>query len=138
MSNTQNNEDDLFGDFQDVLNKMQKNITSVSYKGSSGAGLIEAEVNGKGDLTSIKVSSSLDMNDIKTPEDIKTLIDLCVVAVKKAQESASNSIVNNIGNIFDGGKGIDFENIIKMAKNVDDITKKAPTADKKPNNNSDK
>ena len=65
------------------IKEAQDNLVSVVAHGESGAGLVKATVNGKKQLVSIDIDSSLLKGDDKI-----ILQDLIVAAVNKANEEA--------------------------------------------------
>jgi len=108
---------------EESMKKMQEKINAHTYKGEAGGGLVVASVNGKGDI--IKMEINVLPADLQTPDDIKALQDLIVAAVKKAQDSASGSIIENMGSMFggDGGKMPDIDELMKMAKELSEEIK---------------
>ena len=65
------------------IKEAQDNLVRITAQGESGAGLVKATVNGKKQLVSIDIDSSL----LKTDDKI-ILQDLIVAAVNKANEEA--------------------------------------------------
>ena len=116
------NEDSL-KKLEESMKKMQEKINSKTYKGQSGGGLVEAAVNGKGDIVGISIK--VPVADLQSEEDVQALEDLIVAAAKKAQEAASGSIIENMGSMFggDGGQMPDIDELMKMAKELSDDIK---------------
>ena len=106
-----------FKKLEDTMKKMQEQINAKSYKGQSGGGIVEATVNGKGDILSLKID--VPPSDLQSKDDVKTLSDLIVAAVKKAQESSASSIVDNMGSIFGGENAMpDINELMELTKNL--------------------
>ena len=66
------------------MQKVQERLAEQRFEAESGAGMVRAEVNGKGELVRIKV-------DPKAVEDIELLEDLIVASVAAALKKASES-----------------------------------------------
>jgi DNA-binding YbaB/EbfC family protein len=67
---------------QDLL-RIQQELVDARVEGSAGGGVVNAVVNGKGDLVSVKVDPSA-----VDPSDVDMLQDLIVAAVTEAQRNA--------------------------------------------------
>ena len=81
---------------QDNMQKMQSELAEKRFEADSGAGMVRAQVNGKGDLIRVKI-------DAEATRDIELLEDLVVAAVgaatKKAQESAKAAMAQLTGGL---------------------------------------
>ena len=109
---------ETFKKLEESMKKMQDRINAKVYKGQSGGGLVEASVNGKGDI--VGVSINIPSSDLQNAEDIKTLSDLVVAAIKKAQDTAATSMIDNMGSIFGDGSSIssDINELLDLTKNL--------------------
>ncbi len=68
---------------QNRMAKIQQELEEATIEGSSGGGVVRAEVNGQRELRSIKIDPSA-----VDPEDVEMLEDLVVTAVQDAMEKA--------------------------------------------------
>ncbi len=88
--------------FQDNLQKMQETLARHRFEGQAGAGLVTAEVDGKGELVRIRI-------DPKAAGDVELLEDLVVAAVsaatKKAHEAARAAVAEMTGGLNIPGLG---------------------------------
>ena len=67
-------------DMQARMQKMQEDLTALTVEGQAGAGLVSITLNGKGDLTAIKIDPSL-----AKPDEVEILEDLIAAAFKDAK-----------------------------------------------------
>ena len=65
------------------LNQMQTELAQRTVSGSAGGGMVKATVDGRGQLRSLKIDSS-----VVTGSDVEMLEDLVVAAVSDAQRRA--------------------------------------------------
>jgi DNA-binding protein YbaB len=106
-----------FKKLEESMKQIQEKINAKTYSGLAGGDMVQAEVNGKGDIISLSIN--VQPNDLQNEEDIKTLADLVLTAVKKAQDSASNSIVDNMGSLFGKGSSMpDLKELIELTKDL--------------------
>ena len=79
---------------QENIQKMQNELAEKRFEADAGAGMVRAQVNGKGELIQIKINP-------EATEDIELLEDLVVAAVgaaaQKAQESAKSEMAQLTG-----------------------------------------
>jgi DNA-binding YbaB/EbfC family protein len=68
---------------QNRMAKIQQELEEATIEGSSGGGVVRAEVSGQRELRSIKIDPSA-----VDPEDVEMLEDLIVTAVQDAMEKA--------------------------------------------------
>jgi len=68
---------------QNRMAKIQQELEEASIEGSSGGGVVRAEVTGQRELRSIKIDPSA-----VDPDDVEMLEDLIVTAVRDAMEKA--------------------------------------------------
>lgn len=88
--------------FKSNMEQMQAELESRSFTADAGAGLVTATVNGKGDLTAIKI-------DPKAVSDVEMLEDLIKAAVTaastKARDGAQQEMAKLTGGLNLGGLG---------------------------------
>lgn len=81
---------------QENMKKVQEELENKRFEADAGAGMVTAQVNGKGELIQVKI-------DPKAADDIELLEDLVVAAVgaaaKKAQESAKQEMAQLTGGL---------------------------------------
>jgi len=89
---------------QENMQKMQESLAQQRHEADAGAGMVRAEVNGKGDLLRVKI-------DPKAAQDIELLEDLVTAAVgaamKKAHERAKAEMAKLTG-------GLDFPGLSNL------------------------
>ena len=79
---------------QQEFQRMQQELESKEFTAKAGGGAVEATVNGKRELTKLKISP-----DAVDPDDVEMLEDLVVAAVNEAirlYEAESDATVNKI------------------------------------------
>ena len=87
---------------QQEFQRMQQELESKAFTAKAGGGAVEATVNGKRELTKLKISP-----DAVDPDDVEMLEDLVVAAVNEAirlYEAESDATVNKIA----GGLNLGF------------------------------
>jgi DNA-binding YbaB/EbfC family protein len=87
---------------QQEFQRMQQELESKEFTAKAGGGAVEATVNGKRELTKLKISP-----DAVDPDDVEMLEDLVVAAVNEAirlYEAESDATVNKIA----GGLNLGF------------------------------
>lgn len=84
---------------QERMNKMQEELQNRTISAASGGGMVEATVNGKGQLLTLKLEK-----DIVDPEDISMLCDLIVAAVTEAQRQSGQMMEQEMSAITGGLK----------------------------------
>jgi len=86
--------------FKEQMEQMQAELESRSYTADAGAGLDPATVNGKGDLSNIKI-------DPKAAGDIEMLEDLIKAAISaaaaKAKDASQQEMMKMTGGLNLGG-----------------------------------
>ena len=104
----------MMGKVKEVQEKMkaaQENLAQINVEGESGAGLIKAVVNGKKQLVSINIDSSL-----LNAQDKEMLQDLVVAAInmatEKADEMAREELRKSTDGILPNMPGFDFGNMV--------------------------
>ena len=78
----------IAGEMKKNLPKMKEKLAATSYTAQSGDGMVSATVNGKLQLTDLKISQQL-IEDC--PPDLDILEDLIKAAVSAAQAEASQA-----------------------------------------------
>jgi len=84
---------------QNRMMKIQEELEATVVEGTSGGGVVKAEVNGQRALQSIKIDPSA-----VDPEDVEMLEDLVVAAVQDAMEKASRLAEDKMGALTGGMK----------------------------------
>lgn len=93
---------------QERLKKTQNELESLRVSGKSGGGMVVIEMNGRHDVTQVKINPALQDDDLKMLEDlIAAAINDAVKQVEKiSQEKIAQltSGLNNIGGFMEGEK----------------------------------
>ena len=84
---------------QNRMMKIQEELEVTIVEGTSGGGVVKAEVNGQRALQSIKIDPSA-----VDPEDVEMLEDLVVTAVQDAMDKASKLAEEKMGALTGGMK----------------------------------
>lgn len=79
----------------------QEELANSEVEGAAGGGLVKAKVNGSGDLISLTIDPS-----IVDPEDVETLTDLVVAAVRDAGRAAQELAAEKMGPLASGLGGM--------------------------------
>lgn len=82
---------------QQQLMAAQEEIAAAEVEGSAGGGLVRATVTGTGEL----VALTIDRRAVD-PDDVETLADLVVAAVRDAQRAASDLQTQKMGPLTSG------------------------------------
>jgi DNA-binding YbaB/EbfC family protein len=77
----------------------QEELAAASVEGSAGGGLVRATMSGAGELTALAIDPSA-----VDPEDLETLQDLVVAAVRDAKRAADELAAATMGPLT-GGMG---------------------------------
>jgi DNA-binding YbaB/EbfC family protein len=67
-------------DLQAKMQQMQDELKALAVEGQSGGGAVKVTLNGKGDLTSLRIDPAL-----AKPDEIEILEDLVIAAMKDAK-----------------------------------------------------
>jgi hypothetical protein len=82
----------------------QQELSEAQVEGSAGNGLVTATVSGSGELLGLVVKP-----EVVDPDDVDTLVDLVVYAVKDAQTKAAELAETTMGPLTAGlGGGLPF------------------------------
>lgn len=84
---------------QNRMAKIQQELEEITIEGSSGGGVVRAEVTGQREFKSIKIDPSA-----VDPEDVEMLEDLIVTAVQDAMEKAQVLAEDKMGALTGGMK----------------------------------
>ena len=76
---------------QEDMERVQEEVEASEFTASAGGGAVEAVVNGKHELQSIKIQP-----DVVDPEDVEMLQDMILVAVNEAIRKASDAVDKGI------------------------------------------
>ncbi len=69
------------------MEQAQADLEQLTVSGSAGGGMVSAEVNGHGQLRSVKLDRS-----VVNPDDVEMLEDLITVAIADAQNKAASEL----------------------------------------------
>lgn len=88
---------------QQQMMEAQEELANAQVEGSAGGGMVKATVTGAGDLVSLTIDPS-----VVDPEDVETLTDLVVAAVRDASRAAQEMAAEKMGPVTGGlgGMGI--------------------------------
>lgn len=84
---------------QNRMMKIQQELEETVVEGTSGGGVVKAEVNGQRELQSIKIDPAA-----VDPDDVEMLEDLVVTAVQDAMEKAAKLAEDKMGALTGGMK----------------------------------
>ena len=88
---------------QRQMEEGQKELETKEFSASAGGGAVEVTINGKKEITSIKLAE-----EIVDPEDIETLQDAIVAAANEALRKADEANVELMGKMTGGLGGFPF------------------------------
>src|SRR5581483_2407976 len=86
---------------QEQLEAAQAELAASEVTGTAGGGLVEATVKGSGELTALKIDPKA-----VDPDDIETLQDLIVAAVRDASRAATELANEKMGPLAGGLGGM--------------------------------
>jgi hypothetical protein len=72
----------------------QQNLADLEVTGTAGGGLVSATVDGTGDLVSLEIDRS-----VVDPEDVETLADLIVAAVRDGHAQVQRIAADQMGSL---------------------------------------
>lgn len=84
---------------QQKMKQMQEELEGREVAATSGGGMVEAKVNGKGQLLALRLEK-----EIIDPEEMDMLTDLIVAAVNEAQRQANELMEKEMAGITGGFK----------------------------------
>jgi hypothetical protein len=82
---------------QQQMMRMQQELEGREVSAQAGGGMVEATVNGKGELLKLKLEP-----EVVDPDDIDMLSDLVVAAVGEAQRRAQEMMAQEMGKLTGG------------------------------------
>lgn len=85
---------------QQQMATAQQQLAETEVTGTAGNGLVEAVVTGSGELTNLKIDPK-----IVDPDDVETLQDLVIAAIKDANTKAQQLVEQKLGPLAQGGLG---------------------------------
>ena len=88
---------------QRQMEEGQKELETKEFTAASGGGAVEAVVNGRKEILSVKLSK-----EVVDPEDIEMLQDLIVAAVNEALRKAEDASAELMGKMTGGLGGLPF------------------------------
>src|SRR3954454_19878041 len=86
---------------QQQLMAAQEELAETSVEGSAGGGLVRAAMTGSGELTALTIAP-----EAVDPDDLETLQDLVVAAVRDAARNASELAQQKMGPLAGGLGGL--------------------------------
>ena len=89
---------------QRQMEEGQKELETKEFSASAGGGAVEVTINGKKEITSIKLAE-----EIVDPEDIETLQDAIVAAANEALRKADEANAELMGKMTGGLGGFPFK-----------------------------
>ena len=87
-------------DMQNRMSEMQEKLVELEVSGSSGAGMVQATLNGKNELKRVKIDPSL-----INPAEAEVLEDLIVAAVNDAKTKVDAEVQAKVSQLT-GGLGL--------------------------------
>jgi DNA-binding YbaB/EbfC family protein len=86
---------------QQQLQEAQAELAATEVTGTAGGGLVTATLSGAGELTALAIDPKA-----VDPDDIETLQDLVVAAVRDAHRAAEELAAEKMGPLTGGGGGL--------------------------------
>lgn len=86
---------------QETYLAAQQNLADAEVTGTAGGGLVSATVTGTGELVSLEIDPS-----VVDPEDVETLADLIVAAVRDGNTQVQRLAAEQMGPLGEGLGGI--------------------------------
>ena len=84
-------------EMQQKMADMQNQLSEMTVEGTSGAGLITVQLNGKGEMKGVKIDPTL----VK-PDEVEILEDLITAAHKDAKEKSESLMQEKMSEITGG------------------------------------
>ncbi|MFP4362902.1 MAG: YbaB/EbfC family nucleoid-associated protein [Spirochaetia bacterium] len=82
---------------QSNMNEMQEKLKDVTVEGSAGGGMVKVTMNGKMDVTDVKISE-----EVVDPEDVGMLEDLMLAAFTNAMNNTRDKIREEMSSLTGG------------------------------------
>jgi DNA-binding YbaB/EbfC family protein len=86
-------------EMQSRMAELQERLNAVEMTGSSGAGLVQVTLNGKGDMRKVKIDKSL-----LAPDEVEVLEDLIVAATNDAKARVEAHVAEEMSKLTGGLK----------------------------------
>lgn len=86
---------------QEQLAAAQDELAQAEVTGTAGGGLVTATVTGSGELTALRIDPK-----VVDPEDVETLQDLVVAAVRDANRAVADLAADKLGPVTGGLGGL--------------------------------
>lgn len=86
-------------EMQTKMAQMQEKLGEIEVSGQSGAGMVTATLNGKGEMRALKIDKSL-----VDPDDVEVLEDLVVAAVNDAKGKVEAQVQEETQRLMGGLK----------------------------------
>lgn len=86
-------------EMQTKMAQMQEKLGEIEVSGQSGAGMVTATLNGKGEMRGLKIDKSL-----VDPDDVEVLEDLVVAAVNDAKGKVEAQVQEETQRLMGGMK----------------------------------
>jgi DNA-binding YbaB/EbfC family protein len=86
---------------QQQLEEAQAELAAAEVTGTAGGGLVSATVTGSGELVSLTIDPK-----VVDPDDVETLQDLIVAAVRDANRAVGELAAEKMGPVTDGLGGL--------------------------------
>jgi DNA-binding YbaB/EbfC family protein len=86
---------------QEQMGAFQEKLGDITATGSSGGGMVEADLNGRMELTALRISP-----EAIDPDDIGMLQDLIIAAYTNAQEKIKEGLSREMGSLAGGIPGL--------------------------------
>lgn len=84
-------------ELQGRMQRMQEELAALEVSGQSGAGLVKVTLNGKGEMRSVKIDSSL-----LKPDDAEIVEDLVVAAFQDAKNKVEGEMQKRMQEVAGG------------------------------------
>jgi len=84
-------------EMQERMARMQDELAAMEISGQSGGGLVTVTMNGKGDLTALKIDPSL-----MKPDEAEIVEDLVVAATKDAKTKVEATMQSKMAEVTGG------------------------------------
>ena len=86
---------------QQMQDQMQRQMATIRVEGTSGGGMVKAEMSGNKELLSITIEK-----EAVDPDDVEMLQDLVKAAVNEASRKVDEEMQSSMGNMMPGGMKI--------------------------------
>ena len=84
-------------EMQERMARMQEELAGMELTGQSGAGLVTVTLNGKGDMTALRIDPSL-----MKPDEAEIVEDLVVAATKDAKSKVEAAMQSKMSEVTGG------------------------------------